>query len=326
MWAKTKQMAATTFGVLKSAAEGYGQDRANRMSAAVAYRTMFALAPLLLIAVYFLSLVVGDSTQAEETILDAIERLAGEAVSEAVDTFLDSVVTTGGTAGVVGFALLLWTGSSLFLELQNDLNDIFGVPYEHVTGIVATVIKRLIGFAWALGVGLILIGVWFLNSVWRYIETWFPDDFAAVHRAISAVAPLASVLLLPFVFALVFKTLSRAQVRWRAVWAGSLFTSVAFIAAAYGTGVYFAISEDNVAAIAGALFIILLLAFVLAAVFLFGAEVTKAYAEYLDNGEQEEVTTAGEPQALVAQAPPATPVAAIGAFLAGMLVGWWRRK
>lgn len=326
MWQTTRDVARITFEIFKHAGKQYGIDRVNRMSAAVAYRTMFAMAPLLLIAVYVVGLVLGSSDAARVEILDAIQRVAGMTVADAVDTALGTLADTGSTAGLVGFVLLLWTGSSLFLELQNDLNDIFGVPYEQTTGILETVRKRGLGFLWALALGLILVVAWLLNSIWQFLGDLFPADFEPAHRLISILTPLVSVVVLPFVFALFTQTLTQVRVRWKAIWWGSFFTSIAFLAASYGASLYFRFSSGSAARIAGALFVILLLAYILSAVFLFGAEVTMSYARYLETGHLGPVVPKVERTGVVASAEPATPLTAVLGFLAGLLVGWRRNR
>ncbi|HJQ76590.1 MAG TPA: YihY/virulence factor BrkB family protein [Acidimicrobiia bacterium] len=324
MWSKIKDAAKTLFEILKGAAQRFGDDRASRMAAAVAYRAMFTLAPLLLIAVFALSLVAADDTSARDQILTQVEEIGGESVSSALETFLDSVSRTGDTAGIVGFALLLWTGSSLFLELQQDLNDIFGLPTKKISGLLRMVRQRLIGFAWSLSLGVILIVVWLINAVWRYLGDVVPEDFVIAHRLIGIFAPLASLILLPPVFALSFETLTRIDVPRRALWWGSGFTTIAFLAASYAGGLYFQLTDQNAASIAGSIFIILLLAFILSAVFFFGAEVTKTLGDYWTTGRIGPADD-GAPEAVVAVPGPSVPTSAVVAFVLGLLVGR-RRK
>lgn len=329
MLERVKDLAGTTYDIYKYAGQQYGVDRVNRMSAAVAYRAMFATAPLLLIATSVVGLVVG-SEEARTGILEAIERIGGDAVVDAVSTLIDSLASTSTITGIVGLVLLLWTSSSLFLELQNDLNDIFGVPYDETTGLLNVIRKRGLGFLWALGLGLILIAVLLLNNIWQFLGNLFPASFEPAHRVISLLTPLLSVVVLPFVFALFFKTLTQAKLRWRAVWWGSFFTTVAFLLASYGASLYFRLSRPSSAAgLAGALFVILLLAYIFSAVFLFGAEVTKSYDLYLV-GERVAPGRIGaqavdDLDAVVDEVAPAVPVSAILGFLAGLFVGW-RRK
>ena len=269
--------------VFKHAGQEYGVDRVNRMSAAVAYRGLFAMAPLLILTVYVVGLAVG-SDAAREEILEAINRVAGPTVVDAVDTILATMTNPGAVAGVVGLVLLLWTSSGLFLELQNDLNDIFDVPYEQTTGILETVRKRGLGFLWALSLGLILILVLLLNNIWQFLGNLLPGTLEPVNRVVSVLTPLVSVVVLPLVIALFIRTLCVVKIRWRAVWWGSLFTTIAFLVTSYGVSLYFRFSSTSAAQIAGAVFVILLAAYIFAAVFLFGAEVTRAYQLYLETG------------------------------------------
>ena len=327
MFDRIKQTTGTGFEILKTAGKEYGQDRVARMSAAVAYRTIFALAPLFLLAVFVFGTFIGDNVEAQTQIFDAVERYAGDQVAGAVDEVMDSVEDSRNPAAVFGFLLLLWTASALFMELQNSLNDIFGVPRERTSGVVAFIRKRGIGFLFALGLGLVLIGVWLLNFIWNFLGRLFPDSLEPVHQLIGILAPIVSLVVLPLVIALSFQVLSRVKVRWRAVWWGSFFTSVAFLVAAYGTGLYFGQVGTNAAGVAGSIFIILLLAFILSSVFLFGAEVTKVYDDYLDNGQvgPNEPVTDHHPEVVVAEPERSTPLAAVFAFLAGLFVGWRRR-
>jgi membrane protein len=332
MVAKIRSGAHFAFDILLASAHEYGVDRVSRMSAAVAYRGMFAIAPMLIIAVGVLGAVVGGSAEAQEEIFESIERFAGAQVADALTTFVSSAVTVGNTAAIVGIVLLLWTASSLFYEIQNDLNDIFHVPYEYTSGVMGFVKKRGVGFLWAVGLGITLIAVWFLNLLWRFFGGVFPDDLAWVHRLIALLTPLVSVIVLPVLFALIFQTMTAIKVRWRAVWLGAVFTAVVFLTAAYGTGLYFA-WEDGASALslAGAFFVLLLLAYVLASVFLFGAVVTKVYDDFLDAGDIKSPSlrdkeTGPAPNVLIAEPPEAVPVATVLAFLGGLFVGWRRNR
>jgi membrane protein len=333
MWRRLKKRWSFSTEILTEAAREFGIDRASRMVAAVAYRTIFAVAALFIIAVGISGIVVGDEDLAEAEIISQIELVFGSEVSKFLTEMIGSATATSGIAAFVGVALLLWTSSSLFLELQHALNDIFHVSYERMTGLVSLARKRGIGVLWALGLGLMLIAVWLINLVWGWLEALFPPDFATAHFVISLLTPLISLILLPFIFGLIFQTLTVIRVRWRAVWLGGLFTSVVFILVAYGIGWYFSWGEGTSAyAIAGAFFVILLMAYVLSNVFLFGVEVTKVYHDYLEVGDvmspsvRDAVASAHRPEVVVAAPPEPAPIAAVFGFFAGLVVGWRRSK
>lgn len=298
MWDKWRAKIRKTYLIIKKAAKEYGFDRVNRMAAAVSYRAIFAMAPLLILAVYIVGLVVGSNELAQTEILNAIDRITGPTVQDAVEVILTELADTGTVTGVVGLVLLLWTSSSLFLELQNDLNDIFDVPYEQTSGILGTALKRGLGFIWALSLGLIVVFVLLLNNIWQFLRGLFPESFGPVHSLISVLTPLVSVVVLPLVIALIFRTLTQAKVRWRAILWGSLFTSVAILAASYGAAIYFRVSSSSAAGIAGAIFVIVLLVYIFSSVFLFGAEVTKVFDDYLDTGSLPGAPVSAEQEAV----------------------------
>lgn len=326
MWEKTKKGLRLGYDILRATIDRFGKDRADRMAAAVAYRTMFALAPLLLLGIWVLSLVLGGDDAARDRILDEVQRVSGSTeIREALDIFLENARVTGDTAALLGFGLLLWTGSSLFLELQRDLNDIFGVPPEERSGFTGILIKRGLGFLWVLVFGLALIALWGLNAVWQFIGDLVPDVFAEVGALLALVAPLVSLFIVPLVLALAYQTLSRLNVRWRAVWWGSFVTSAILIGAAYAVGLYFRLTaEPSALTVAGSIFVILLLAFVLSAVFLLGAELIEVIEGYLETGiarpeeereAYEDPGDQGEPMERPA------PLGAVAAFFAGLVVG-----
>ncbi|HUG32150.1 MAG TPA: YihY/virulence factor BrkB family protein [Acidimicrobiia bacterium] len=330
MWERTKTNLRLTFDVFVAAGKEFGANKASRMAAAIAYRTMFALAPLFLLAVTISGLVLGSRDAAQFELLFRIEEVAGPQVREAVRTFIRSVEVSGGTVAIVGFALLVWTASSLFIEIQSDLNDIFHVPQEKVRGVMGFVRKRLLGFLWVVGIGVALIAVWLLNAIWRYLgDVILPAGAEDLHALVGWLTPLVSVILLPFLFGLFFQTMVAVKVRWRAIWWGAFFTSVAFLAAAYAVSLYFAWDRDTPASqVAASLFVILLLTFVLSAVFLFGAEVTKVYNDYLDNGDVQSPREreAHRPTMVVSEPESSVSLSALFAFLAGWFVGWRRRS
>jgi membrane protein len=313
--------------LLFDASHQYGIDRVGRMAAAVSYRMVFALAPLLIIAVSIAGVVVGGSDEAAARVVSAVHSVAGAEVADAVGGLLENVVTAANTAALIGGILLLWTASSLFLEMQMDLNDIFDTPIEAVTGIWAIVRTRLVAFLWALGFGLILVVVLLINTVWRLLDDILPEDLGSLHTAVSYLSPLVSLLLLPLVFALVFQTLTAITVPWKAIWAGGTFTAVVFIVATFLTGWYLDnFGGKSALGFAGSLVVIIFLTYLLSVVFFFGAEVTKVYAMRLENRA---VTVRSapptDPQILVSEPAPSVPRSAFIAFLIGLIVGWWRR-
>ena len=301
------------------------------MAAAISYRAIFAAAPLLLITTVMVGPLIGEDVIQQE-ILDSVSAAFGEDVAKSVQVVLQDVLTVNSTTAIIGFILLFWTSSSLFLEMQHDLNDIFDVPYEYVSGLISLAKKRGIGFLWAFALGLGLIAIWLLNLIWRFLDGLFPENFTNVHSVLAFLTPLLSFVLLPLVFALIFQTMTVVTVRWRAVWWGGFVTAVMFLVAAYGIGIYFQyFDHTNAANVAASFFVILLLTYLLSTVFLFGAEVTKAYDAYLVTGDVagSRFEAPPPPTEVHVSEPPdvgAVPKVATFAFLSGLFVGWWKKR
>lgn len=311
-----------------AAADGFGQDRASRMSAAIAYRAVFALAPLLMILVAVLGSFLGSRAEAQATIIDGVASIAGDQVASALNGLITSATETAPAAALIGGLLLLWTASSLFIETQRDLNDVFHVPTEKVSGIVAMVRLRGIAFLWAFGLGALLILTWGLNAGLRFLGDLVPESMSGLHDVFVILSPVVTLLLLPLVFALVLQTMTAVSVPWRAIWIGGLFTTVVFIAAAYGVGIYLQISGPTALGFTTSLVLVIFLAYFFASVFLFGAEVTKVYASVLRSraAAPTGVPLYDDPLVVVAQPPTGLPRTAFLAFIAGLAVGWRRRR
>lgn len=311
-----------------AAADGFGQDRASRMSAAIAYRAVFALAPLLMILVAVLGTFLGSRAEAQAAIIDGVASIAGAEVAGALNGLITSATETAAAAALIGGLLLLWTASSLFIETQRDLNDVFHVPTEKVSGMVAMIRLRGIAFLWAFGLGALLILTWGLNAGLRFLGDLVPESMSGLHDVLVVLSPVVTLLLLPLVFALVLQTMTAVTVPWRAVWIGGLFTTVVFIAAAYGVGIYLQISGPTALGFTTSLVLVIFLAYFFASVFLFGAEVTKVYASVLRSraAAPTGVPVYDDPLVVVAQPPAGLPRTAFLAFIAGLAVGWRRRR
>jgi membrane protein len=289
---------------------------------------------MLIIAISVAGWFLGSSELAQQELLEGIASIAGPEVAATMATFLASAINSANTAAIIGGILLLWTASSLFIELQHDLNDIFGVPYERISGLLALGRKRGLGVLWVFGLGLIMLAILMINTAWGLIDTLLPANLDGLESLINVLAPIVSLVVLPFVFGLIFKTLVVAPLPWKAAWGGGLFTAVVFTIAAWGIGLYFQLFGATTAlGFAGSFVVVLFLAYMLSAVFLFGAEVTSVATERMEATADQErrarsaarLQVPADPLVVVAEPPRPIPLAAIYAFIGGLLVGWRRR-
>ena len=294
------------------------------MAAAISYRTVFALTPMLVVAVSIATFVLGGNEEAQAAITRAVTDLAGAEVARTVDGLLASALESADTAAVIGILVLLWSSSTLFIELQRALNDIFEIPIPDEKRLLVLAIQRSVGVLWTVGIGIMLVVVFALNAAIQIagdaISSWLGANFSFIY----IISVLVSIGLMAVIFALVFQTLTIHKIPWRAAWVGGGFTAAGFTIAGFGTGLYFRqFGQPTALGISGSIVVLIFLAFLLSSVFLFGAEVSRSYWLWTDGLEQNHLSVKLEPEVatVAGQSRLAISLTALATFLVGLVVG-----
>lgn len=250
------------------------------MGAALAYYTAFALAPLAILVVGFVSLIV-EQNQARTAFVAQIAGMVGKDGGAAVEAILAHSAQHGSGiwAAIVGFVVLLLGASGVFSELQDSLNTIWEVPPQSRRWL-ALIRSRLLSFAMVLALGfLVLVSLLlsaFIAALGNYMKTRAPGLDVVWEWANS----LVSVVIVTLLFAVLFRALPDVKVAWRDVWIGSAMTAVLFTLGKYLLGVYIGHSAFASAyGAAGSLIIVLVWVFYSAQIFFFGAEFTRTFAQ-----------------------------------------------
>ena len=272
-----------TFGLrlLGRTAQSWLDDYAPSMGAALAYYTLFSLAPLLLIVVSLAGLVFGEDAARGE-ISAQLGSLMGDAGAKAVQDLLNSVrmPVAGSLAAVAGLALLFVGATTVFAELQDALDRIWRVPTRvRSNGWLALVRARLLSFGMILAIGFLLTVSLLASAVLALLGTWLQPLFGPWYAVAAAVNGMGGFVLVAVMFALIYKVLPRVHVQWKDVWIGALFTALLFNFGKLAIGLYIArIGVTSSFGAAGSLVIVLLWLYYSAQIFLFGAEFTWVYA------------------------------------------------
>lgn len=280
---RIRRVARAVYEVGRDAVSSYGHDRGGRMAAALAYRTLFAVAPLLLLAIGTFGLVIGDPEEARDIVVRVIGTLVGPEVSDSIESLVVSAVQESDTTAIIGFGLFAWASSSLFMDLQMSLNDIFRVPREEVAGWRGMLRRRAVAIGWSLSFGVLLILSWLAGAVGGWLAGLVPPGFGLGRTVVEVGTRVLAFTLVPVVFVLMYRTMTRARLHRRALVAGGLITSIAFLATALVAGVYFSWDRETSAGqIAGSVVVLLLLAYFLSSAILMGAEATRALHDRLE--------------------------------------------
>jgi membrane protein len=272
---------ARLWTVLKEAAVAWNDDRAPRLGAALAYYSVFSLAPLLLIAIGLAGLVFGEQAARGE-ILGQIRNTVGDTAAAAIEEIIKNAGRAGASATAVGLVVLLFGASGVFIEMQAALNTIWKVKPRPGLRLGDVVRARLLSFALVLATGLLLLVSLVVSAALVVVGEFMRPAAERVPGgpwlwlAVNTALAFALVTLL---FALIYKILPDAEIGWRDVWLGAALAAALFTAGKYAIGLYLSHSGLTSAfGAAGSVIVVLTWVYYSAQILLFGAEVTRARA------------------------------------------------
>jgi membrane protein len=269
--------------VLRLTFDGFLDNRGPRMGAAIAYYTLFSLAPLLLIVVSVAGLVWGgDAVRGQ--LAGQLESLLGTSAAVTIEEMLKSVAWPAGgwLSTALGLALMLVGATTVFAELQDALDTIWHVPARPLQGWWAWVRARLLSFGLILGLSFLLLTSLLLGALLAVAETWWKPWFGEWLYVAGVANAVISQGLVVAVFALIFKWMPRARIAWRDVLLGALVTAGLFELGRTVIGLYLR-STGVASGFGAAASVVALLVWVYfsAQILLIGAEFTWAYARVL---------------------------------------------
>ena len=267
--------------VLAKAANAWMDDHAQSMGAALSYYTIFSLAPLLLIAISVAGLVFGRDA-AQGAVVDQLQGLIGPNGAQAVQDLLRNVSkpSSGMLATGTGVAVLVIGATSVFAELQDDLNRIWQVPTrKKVSTWWAFLLTRLLSIGMIFAMGFLLLVSLAASAAFDAFASWSTSAIAGWEPLAHGVNFAMSFVLTTALFAMIYRFMPQATIEWRDVGIGALVTAFLFSIGKFLIGLY--IGKSALASgfgAAGSLAVLLAWVYYSAQIFLFGAEFTWAYA------------------------------------------------
>jgi membrane protein len=263
--------------LIKKAAGAWNDDDAASMGAALAYYTLFSIAPLLVMVIAIASIIFGADA-AQGHILGQLRGLMGDAGAQVVEDLLKSANSPAKSvvATVVGAITLLLGATSVFAELYGDLNKIWRSPsLPKASGIMHLVRTRILSFGMILGIGFLLLVSLVVSAALAAMGDWWGSRFAGWEVLTQAVNFIIGLVTLTGAFAMIYKFLPRASIAWKDVWVGAAVTSLLFSLGKLLIGLY--LGHTSIASgfgAAGSLVVLLVWVYYSAQVFLLGAEFT----------------------------------------------------
>jgi membrane protein len=277
--------------VLRKAANAWIDDHAQSMGAALSYYTVFSIAPLLLIAISVAGLVFGREA-AQGAVVDQLQGLIGRNGAQAIQDLLKNVSrpSEGILATITGVVVLVIGATSVFGELQDDLDRIWQVPTrQKVAGWWAFLHARLLSIGMILAIGFLLLVSLAASAAFDAFASWSTSALAGWEGLVHVVNFVLSFVLTTALFAMIYRFMPQATIEWRDVGIGALVTAFLFSVGKYLIGLY--IGKSALASgfgAAGSLAVLLAWVYYSAQIFLFGAEFTWAYAHAFGSHQGQE--------------------------------------
>ncbi|MGE5092790.1 MAG: YihY/virulence factor BrkB family protein [Bacillota bacterium] len=272
-------MIRRVWAIVRGGLKGWWNDNVPRLGASLAYYTLFAIAPVIIVAIGIAGLVFGPEAVRGQ-IVHQVDDLIGLEGGRAVQALLQGASnhSAGVLATVIGSITFLLGATGAFLELQYALNTIWRVAPKATAGLRDFLVQRLVSFGLVVAIGFLLMVSLAVSAALAAFSGWLNASVPGIAFVWMAVNLVISIAVTTLLFALVYKVLPDVDLDWPDVWTGALMTSVLFAIGKTVIGLY--IGHSSTASsygAAGSVVVLLLWVYYSAQIVLFGAELTRAY-------------------------------------------------
>lgn len=285
--------------ILKETATAWDEDNVARLAASLAYYTLLSIAPLIILAVATAGLVFGQDA-ARQHIAGELAGVVGSGAGDAVQSIAANAKTpgTGFFSIAVGLVVLLFGASGVFGELQSALNTVWSVAPKPGRGIWGLVKDRFFSFTLVVGVAFLLMVSLVLSAALTWVGGFFERALPGGEAVWQVINFFFSLAVITALFALMFKKLPDAKIKWRDVWVGAAVTAALFTLGKFGLGLYLGSAGVSSAyGAAGSIVALVIWVFYSSQVLLVGAEFTEVYARRFGSNIQPEDDAVAVPKA-----------------------------
>jgi membrane protein len=267
--------------VLKDSFKGFSDDRITKLSGALAYYTVFSFGPLLIVLIFLAGIILGQDAAQGQVYSQMKDFVGPDAAAQLQEIIKNASISgKGNIAAIIGFVTLLIGATTIFAEIQDSINFIWGLKPKPRLGWLKMLINRLLSFSVLVSLGFLLLVSLavstLIDAISKRLMNAFPDVTVVVFYIINL---LITLIVTASLFAIIFKVLPDAKIKWKDVIAGSIATAILFMLGKFLISLY--ISKTNVGSTygtAGSLAVLLVWIYYSAIILYFGAEFTKAYA------------------------------------------------
>lgn len=266
------------YRLLRRSWQSFWTDKVPRLGAALAFYTTFSVAPLLVMCIAVASMFFGEEAvqgHLKRELLQFFGKDGADAI-QALVAAAGKEHRSGVVSSVLGIMALMFGATGVFVELKDSMNSIWGVETRPNSGFYRILQDRAVSFAMILSIAFLLLVSMVLSALLSAVGRWIAVPLLSAQITDF----LVSAIIITLLFALIFKSLPDAEIRWKDVWFGAVVTSVLFAVGKQLVGLYLGrMALASAYGAAGSLMIFLLWAYYSSQILFLGAEFTKTYAQ-----------------------------------------------
>jgi membrane protein len=268
------------WSALKDSFKGFSDDKVTKLSASLAYYTVFSLGPLLIVIIHLCSVFFGmDAVQGK--VVTQLQSFVGASAAAQIQTIIKNASVSGsGIAYTIGIITLIIGATTVFAEMQDSMNSIWGVKAKPKLGIMSLVFSRLLSFGMIASLGFLLLVSLAVSAVVESIGARLKSAFPQVGFVFIYIINLVLTFgIISALFAVIFKVLPDVKIGWKQVLPGAIATTILFMIGKFAISFY--IAKTNVGSTygaAGSMVILILWIYYSSIILYFGAEFTQSYA------------------------------------------------
>ena len=303
--------------ILLASFTGFSKDNGLKLSASLAYYTVFSIAPLLIIVMSVAGLVF-EQDAITNRLYPEIEHYVGSQPAAQIQEVLKHLALSGksGIAVVIGVVTLLLGASSIFIEIQDSLNIIWRVKARPKSGWLQLLRNRFVSFSLIISLGFLLLASLIINivinAIQDQIQRFLPGIDSVTQLLVKGLNLGITLVVITTLFGIIFKFLPDVKIKWRDVRSGSIFTAILFMLGQYLISLYIHYTAQGSAyGAAGSIIVILVWIYYTSAILYIGAEFTQVYAEFtgckIEPADYAVAVIQKEVEADVATLPPQNP-------------------
>lgn len=267
--------------IFKCAFDGFSDDKVMKLSGSLAYYTVFSMAPLLIVIISLCGLFLGREA-VEGKIYSQLAGFVGSDTAAQLQDMIKNASLAGKSkmAAIIGAGTLLVGATSIFAEIQDSINSIWGLKPKPKRGWLKILQNRVLSFSVVIGLGFLLLVSLSVSSVIDGFSTRLTAHFPGVAIVVFYIFNiLITFSVTSLIFGVIFKVLPDGDIKWKDVMAGAMATALLFMLGKFGISFYISKSQvGSTYGAAGSLVILLLWIYYSSLILYFGAELTKAYA------------------------------------------------